>query len=76
MYFEETVLLPLPHPSDGITPQSSREQEIIQMLYLPGHEPRWSRPTGGLPTLTSTMGLPGAEAAPSVLLWGGGTGPL
>lgn len=60
----ETVLLPLPHPRNGIAPRSGRKQEGITMLCLPGPGPRWSRPAGELPTLTSTVGLPGAGAAP------------
>lgn len=75
-YFWEDMLLPLSHAVDGIALQSGRKQESTKMLYLPNHEPCWSRPAGGLPTLASTMGLSGAGAAPSALLQGGGTGPL
>lgn len=72
----ETVLLPLPHPCNSIAPRSGRKQESTKMLCPPGPGPRWSRPAGELPTLTSTVGLPGAGAAPSALLQGGGMGPL
>lgn len=38
------------------------------MLCLPGHGHLWSRPAGGLPTSTSTLGQPSSGTAPCVLL--------